>query len=156
MAKGNKGRFPDEKNPPHLGKSPRTSFGDPEREHEKPTWRVRRMAFDGPFGWHQATNEDWIEVRSKLSSFETMTWFELGRAEKQHHYLGWPSLSKEARDDFDRLCRERLCHEDERETIFSLRLSGKQRVIGLRLSHVFEIIWWDPEHAFCPSEKKHT
>jgi hypothetical protein len=137
---GNKGWIPNEKNPPYPGKNPRTSIGDPQREHEKPTWRVRRIAFEGPFGWHNATKEDWTEVRSKLSSFETMTWFEIGRAEKQHHYLSWPSLSKEARDDFDRLCRERLCREEERETIFSFRLSGKQRVIGLRVAGVFEVI----------------
>lgn len=156
MAKGNKGRIPDEKNPPHPGKTPRTSIGDPQRELEKPAWRVRRMAFTGPFGWDKATSEDWREVQSKLTSFETMTWFEIGRAEKQHHYLDWTKLSKEARDDFERLCKVRVCRDDEREVIFSLRLSGKQRVIGLRLSGVFEVIWWDPEHEFCPAEKKHT
>ena len=78
-----------------------------------------------------------------------MRWFEL--PEKQHHYLIWDSLSKDARDEFERRFRE-----EERETLFSFRLSNKQRVIGLRLSGVFEIIWWDAEHEFCPSEKKNT
>jgi len=149
MGKRDKGRIPADRNAPNPGKNPRTAISDPDRSQDKPTWRVRRAVLDGPFGWNRATEAENLFVRSKLGEFETMRWFELH--DKQHHYLSWDSLSKDAQDDFKRRFRD-----EERETIFSFRLSNKQRVIGLRLSGVFEIIWWDPEHEFCPSEKKNT
>jgi hypothetical protein len=105
-----KGKIPPDKNAPSPGKNARTSVDDPQRSQDKPTWRVRRIALDGPFGWDCATAEDTRFVRKKLGEFETMRWFEL--PEKQHHYLSWDSLSKDARDEFDRQFRE-----EERETL---------------------------------------
>lgn len=154
MAK--KGLIPPDRNAPSPSKTARTSIADPQRNQEKPTWRLRRMAFEGPFGWQQATGEILHEVRGKLTAFETMNWSEIDRAGDKHHYLTASKLSKEAKDEFKRLCDARLSREEELETVFSFRLSNKERVVGFRVAGLFDVVWWDPEHAFCPSEKKNT
>jgi len=44
--------------------------------------------------------------------------------------------------------------DDAVEDLFSLRLTGKKRLWGIRDRHVFKVFWWDPEHGVCPSELK--
>jgi hypothetical protein len=59
-------------------------------------------------------------------------------------------LCKTARDRLEDL---RLEDIDE---LVSLRLGGAERVWGIRDGNVMLLLWWDPEHAVCPSLKKHT
>lgn len=42
------------------------------------------------------------------------------------------------------------------DELFSLRLSGKERIWGIRDRHILKVLWWDPDHLVCPSIKKHT
>jgi hypothetical protein len=42
------------------------------------------------------------------------------------------------------------------ETMFRFRLSGEKRLWGFRNHEIFHVVWWDPEHKVCPSEKGHT
>lgn len=42
------------------------------------------------------------------------------------------------------------------DELFSLRLSGKERIWGIVDRNIFKILWWDPKHEICPSAKKHT
>ena len=45
---------------------------------------------------------------------------------------------------------------DDWEELYSLRLSGRSRVWGLKEAGIFWILWWDPNHEICPSYKKNT
>ncbi len=85
-----------------------------------------------------------------------MTWHDIISATKG----GMSSEgSKSHSISIDRLCikaqkrlREGLhIYEDN---IFSLRLSGKERVFGILTLGVFRIIWYDPNHEICPIEKR--
>lgn len=40
--------------------------------------------------------------------------------------------------------------------IWELRVTGKQRIWGVRSGHVFYPVWWDPKHQVCPSTKKNN
>ena len=44
----------------------------------------------------------------------------------------------------------------ECDEVFSLRLSGKERIIGFLELGVLEILCYDPGHEFIQSSKKHT
>ncbi len=46
--------------------------------------------------------------------------------------------------------------QDEIALFYSLRLSGKKRMWGIKDNNIFWILWWDPFHEICPSFKKHT
>ena len=50
----------------------------------------------------------------------------------------------------------RILQLDDNETLISLRLKGRQRVWGIRILSVLNLLWWDPEHEVFHSEKKHT
>lgn len=45
---------------------------------------------------------------------------------------------------------------EEYQELYSLRLSGKERLWGIIEGGVFYIVWYDKHHEVCPSEKKNT
>ncbi len=44
----------------------------------------------------------------------------------------------------------------EIDELLHLGLSGKERIWGVKIGIVFQILWWDPDHTVCPSYKKNT
>jgi len=42
------------------------------------------------------------------------------------------------------------------DALYSLRLSGKLRLWGVRDRSVLQLLWYDPEHQVCPSPLKNT
>jgi hypothetical protein len=75
-----------------------------------------------------------------------MTWAEIERT-GHHHYL----THGVAANALARLTEIRL--DDASDLLYSLRLSGKRRIIGLRKGREFCPVWWDPEHEVCPSAR---
>ena len=95
--------------------------------------------------------EDFLQ---KLLEFSTMTWQELfpkDDKKSRHHPLSPESFSKQAteRINFMKL-------EEETDSIYSLALNGQTRLIGIRKGTIFQVIWYDAEHKFAPSNLKHT
>lgn len=104
-----------------------------------------------PFGWQDLGAAKLNEVRAKLAQFESMTWNEiLVDSKKQNHSIEVWRLSKEARE------RLVLIGLGDTELLVSLRLSSRERVWGLRQGAAMLVLWWDPEHAVCPSILKNN
>jgi hypothetical protein len=81
-----------------------------------------------------------------------MTWFEIEqRSNNKHHPINVGSLSKPARDRFVELELDAGA-----DSVFSLRLSGAERLFGIRDRWIFYLLWWDPEHLVCPAPLKYT
>jgi hypothetical protein len=134
--------------------SARDARGQPESvEDKKPVWRIGSLdkvgpAFRSGYGWESLDASGLEAMQRTLANFESMTWQEIEG--KQSHFIGFESLSKEARD---RLTELKL---DDVGQVFSLRFTGRERLIGIRDRWIFRALWWDPEHLVCPSMKKHT
>jgi hypothetical protein len=135
---------------PSGGKQPRTAE-DPDKFHQqRAAWRLRRMKIHDPFGWHAVDGETLLEIRTKLSSFETMTWAEIFvAAKKQNHAVDVAKLCPMAVKELKR-------EAPDIDHLHSLRLSGRQRVWGILSEGVFHVLWWDPNHQVCPSLLDHT
>jgi hypothetical protein len=118
---------------------------DAERKH--PIWRFHVIDLDGPWGWRKITSQELISLHAKLVHLETMTWAEVSRT-------GSHFLSTVCREAMKRLGE--LNQDDCTSDLYSLRLAGETRVIGIRLGREFGFLWWDPAHQVCPSPKKHT
>lgn len=117
----------------------------------KPAWRISSLQMIDPYGWHRINGVKVREIRDKLADFESMTWNEiLVKGKKQNHTIPRAHLCKAAQD---RLTEIGL---DDVDALTSLRLSGKERVWGIMSHNVLTVLWWDPDHAVCPSLKKHT
>jgi hypothetical protein len=117
----------------------------------RPAWRLSRLETTGPFGWH------WLEptqiefLRARLASFEALSWKEILVRDKDHnHFIELSRLSKPARDRLQEL------QLDDIDALLSLRIRSRERVFGTLNQGIFYVLWWDPDHAVCPSPKKHT
>jgi hypothetical protein len=104
-----------------------------------------------PFGWHRIDTAKLEEVRRKLGDFESMTWNEiLVVAGRRNHAVAVDRLCKAAQDRLEEI------GQGDVDELTSLRLSGPERVWGIRAGHILKILWWDPEHTVCPALLKHT
>lgn len=147
-AKGDKKPVPGG-NPPASRKQPRLERNPASIESEYISWQVQSLDLEGPYGWAAVGRKVfWEDIWPKILNFETQTWGELkGR---QSHFVARDRLSREARK------RLEVLGQDDVDELFSLRLSGRQRLWGIVDRHVFKMLWFDSDHAVCPSLLKHT
>lgn len=118
-------------------------------KYNKPVWRIGSVDFAGPWGWDNIGEATILKIiHDKIKSFESMTWAEIEG--DKNHFMPVGKVSKCAKQ------RLREIGLDDRDTLFSFRLSGKQRIWGYREEAVLYILWWDPEHTVYPVAKKHT
>jgi len=121
----------------------------PSNDQEKLSWQIRILDFKGPWGWGDVDAKTLIYIHGKLAQFETMTWAEVNHPNTGCHYIKIKDLCSNAQK---RLTEIKITEEE----LFSLRLSGKERLWGIRERHIFKILWWDPKHEVYPVDKKHT
>ena len=88
-------------------------------------------------------------VISKLQQFETMKWQEIldssgGKTEgrgNNNHFIKATELPKEEQKKFIK-----LDYMNKFDEVFSLRLSGRERLIGVVDLNIFKILWFDANH----------
>lgn len=115
----------------------------------EPSWKFNLIDNAGPWGWNNInTDEIWDILSNQINQKEHINWSTLKEAGS--HNIEISKLTKEAQK---RLTEIGYNDIDE---LFSLRLSGKERIWGIRDRFALKIIWWDPKHEVCPSNKKHT
>ena len=92
----------------------------------------------------------------KLKEFEKLTWEEIEKqtygkdGKSKNHPIEKSKLIKEAQD------RLKVLNQDDIDEIYSLRLDGQLRIMGIRENNCLKILWIDTNHEICPSNKKHT
>lgn len=95
----------------------------------------------------------WNELFPKLKNLESLKWNELEietfgkKGKSKHHWVSTNSIIKEARL---RLTELKL---DDYQEIFSIRLTGTNRLWGIRIYNYFQLLWFDYDHEICPSLK---
>jgi hypothetical protein len=113
-------------------------------------WRVTEIDFDGPFGWHRADVYQVLgEIVPKLHDYESMKWGDMDGASGSHS-VELENLCADAQ------ARLQAIGKDEQGRLYSVRITGERRVWGIRDIGILRVLWWDPDHAVCPSHKKHT
>lgn len=133
---------------PHPNKQPTATT--PTSYHKlNPSWRIAKMEMVDPFGWHQVDSAMLSYIRDRIIEFERRTWAEI-LGDHHNHPVEVGRLAP--------LAQERLqeMRQDDLEEMLSLRLSGKERIWGILDRGVCTLIWWDPEHQVCPSQKKNA
>ena len=140
---------------PRIKKTPPTKKKvRPERrivsdDSRRPCWRINSVDRDGPWSCMEIDHKIfWKEIFQRIRDFETMTWHEIHRTGS--HAIPVSEICHEAKTRLEEIGR------GDTDELFSLRLTGKQRLWGIRDREILRILWWDPEHRVCPSAKKHT
>ena len=107
------------------------------------------MRSRGTFLWTGLVHGDpFKEVIERLHEFEKMSWDEIIKT-GSHPIEVWKC---------EKLARNRLAaiQQDDIDQLMSFRIAGQKRVWCIRDQNIMRVLWWDPEHAVCPSPKKHT
>jgi len=93
----------------------------------------------------------WSEIYPKLKLFEEKTWFEIekeqfgDKSKTKHHFVNVGKIIQEAR------IRLKTLNLDNYDELFSIRLTGRIRIWGIREHGYMKILWFDLEHAICPT-----
>ncbi len=114
----------------------------------KASWRVSRIQLVAPYGWGTLVSTEIEYLRGKLSQFETMTWGEIfGQAKDRNHPISVSKLKcREARRWMEK-------NMPDQPTLWTLRVSGAERVWGIFSEGAYQIIFWDPRHLIYPTER---
>ncbi len=147
--KKNRAKKPKQKHNPSRSKSPNGIEAAKCIPNAKFCWRVDDVDLDGNWGWDKPNSDILFKtIIPKLHNFESMNWAEVEGAE--NHFISCEFICKDAQN------RLKDLNKSDLEEIFSLRISGKQRIFGVRIGFALHLLWWDPKHEVCPSNKKHT
>ncbi len=134
---------------PRIVKQPRKNPSLLSSTSLKPVWQTGIIDLEGPWSWENIQIDTFFkDILPKIQNFEKMSWNEiLGR---NNHEVRIDQIGKQAQK------RLRDLSLDDFERLVSLRLTGRQRVWGIKTNNIFKILWWDPDHKVCPSNLKHT
>lgn len=115
------------------------------------SWHFGLIDNDGPWPCRVIDGESlWTRIHTRMSDFETMEWGEILRDKHSHHFVKTSRLIPLAQRRLEELQQDDISH------LFSLRISGEERVWGIRDRHILKVLWWDPNHEVCPSNLKRT
>lgn len=98
----------------------------------------------------QAGADCFYTISDKLKHLAIAGWSSVNQNSAHHHEIQLHKLTRDAQK------RLRQLTFDDLDGLFSLRLTGKKRIFGVRKDPYFYVVWWDPEHKVCPSVKKGT
>lgn len=104
-------------------------------------------------GWEDCTDLKYFaeHILSKLQNFETQKWQEIldssgGKSEghgNNNHFITGDKLPRA-----EKIIFIKLGYMEKYEKIFSLRLSAKERLIGVVDLNIFYVLWYDAKHKF--------
>ena len=121
-------------------------------DSRKIIWTFENVDKDGYFAF-DVNRDDFqpLEIFDKMIFYSKMTWADIKKAthdngKSKHHFLDMDKLSKQAKK---RVAKKGL--SENSDSIFSFALQNKLRVIGRRENEFFHVLWYDPNHEFCPS-----
>ena len=124
---------------------PRAAYSPESFNQMCPVWRLSQIDIDGRWG-HSTLDRVTLlqEILPKLKNYESMTWASITADKKRNHSVSVGNLIPDA--------RKRLVELGiDEDRLFRFRLTGQQRVWGIRDRDTFAILWWDPQHEICPS-----
>jgi hypothetical protein len=132
---------------PILAKRPK--YKDPEIDGKPLAWRFSSCDKEGDFAWTNLMHgSQYKNVIERLHEFEKMKWDQI--IFTRSHPIALNKCIKEARKRLSDI------EQDDIDELMSFRITGKERVWCIRDMNIMRVLWWDPKHAICPSEKKHT
>jgi hypothetical protein len=114
----------------------------------KAAWRVKNIQLVDPYGWQQLTLKDICYIREKLSAFESMTWGDIFvKDKKRNHSIPVNEFRcEQARRWMKRNMKEQL-------ELWTIRLSGAERIWGIFSEGAYQIVFWDPNHLIFPTQQ---
>jgi len=146
MSKKNHPKIPKIFIVPVEGKTPKVGIFP--SDHCQPEFRAEQMDRGGPWRWDHFNPSQIQEVFQKIFESQKLTWQDFRN--NGSHLVDRKDLCSEAQKRLTQLQKEDL------DQLFSLRLTGRRRIWGIKEGNILWLLWWDPNHEVCPSPKKNT
>jgi hypothetical protein len=115
----------------------------------KAAWRINRLQMVDPYGFHTLSSAEACYIQTKLAEFERKTWNEIFTIEK--HWNHALSVSQFKCPKARKWMRENMPDQNE---LWTLRLSGAERIWGVFSEGVYLVVFWDPKHLIWETDKK--
>jgi hypothetical protein len=130
-------------------KIPRAEKQD-DSESKTVQWCFR--LFDHSKDWRSGSIDHvgFCEVGGHFKDYSQRTWSEIRARGDRDHPISCGKLRTEV---VNRLKELKLDDVDE---IWSFHFSARSRLWGVKLGHIMQVLWWDPDHQVYPVEKKNT
>lgn len=149
MGKRKKGRS---KKPKHAAiprpvKKPAVHAEPADPKTVNPLWSFREFDDYGEWSSGQQRPAPFRKIAGKLKSFEHMTVSMVRSNSHKHRVQGFCPDAQE---------RLRQLRREDYGELWSLHLTGKQRLWGVWDRNTFSVIWWDPEHKVYPVKRRGT
>lgn len=142
-------KSPGRASTPEVDKLPRVGEALEHMGAQKFQWSFDKVDWGGPYCWSAVSAEKILkEVIPRLKLLEQSNWAEVQSTGS--HAIEIENLIQAAQNRIKEL------YDDQCDSVYSLRIQGKERVFGVKDMAILRILWWDPEHEVCPSKKKHT
>lgn len=136
---------------PSPSKTPKTKAQPESTDTQTIAWHFGLRDKDhAAWGWDKLSSEGFMNLLHELCHLETMTWAELAKAVgdkrsgNKHHLINITDCCKDAQTRLEELKQEDI------DQLFSLRLTNKLRLFGIRNGRVLRLIWHDPDHSVYP------
>ncbi len=113
-----------------------------------PEFKAGQMDMEGPWGWNKFDPSLLQDLFQRIFDSQRLTWQIL--RDNGSHLVQIGDLCSEAQKRLLELSK------DDCDELFSLRVTGKKRIWGIKDGNILWLLWWDPNHEVCPSLKKHT
>lgn len=116
-----------------------------------PVWSFKMLDNDCVKWSISNVNDIYGTIIEKLRNYEGMKWSKIIQASggrthgNNNHFESISCLIPEAQKRWKELNLE------EYDSVFSLRLSGRQRLYGILTDGTFKIVWFDPIHGIYKS-----
>lgn len=107
------------------------------------------MDFEGPFSWYKARKQTWLKIIECLGNLSALNRAQL--MDQGSHAYQVVKCSKAARDRFVELGLDAT-----HDSVFSLRVEGRLRIICIEHWPILDQLWFDCNHEVFPSLKKNT
>ena len=114
----------------------------------QPDIRADQMDHGGDWGWDKFESACMQELLTKIFEFQKLSWQDLKNSGS--HFVRVGDLCSMAQK------RLQVIKKEDLDELFSLRLTGRKRIWGIKEGNILWLLWWDPEHKVCSSPKKHT
>jgi hypothetical protein len=108
-------------------------------------WRLGDADRNGPYAWSNMSSDVAAQVLGFLGEKDKLGW-----GESRAKDIPTTQLCADAQR------RLREIEKDDQDRLVEFRLSGIERIWGVRDGHICHVLWWDPDHQVCPSELRHT
>jgi len=108
-----------------------------------PEFRTDQMDMEGEWGWSKFNIIHLKEFLTKIFESQKLNWQTL--YQKKSHLVDIVKLVPNAQKRLQKIGK------DDIDQLYSLRISGKKRIWGIKEGNLFWLLWWDPEHEVCES-----